>query len=356
MADRLQEIRDAINSLDRQLVDLLNERAQLVGEVGQIKRQTGAPIFQPEREAEVIRRVTEASRDPMPPEALAAIYREIMAAARLIQKPLSVAYLGPQGTFSELATQIKFGHVTPAVPFASIDEVFRAAESGQTDFAMVPIENSSEGAVSRSLDLLLSTSLNIVAEVSVPVRLHLLTPSGTLDGITQVFGHSQVLGQCVGWLNQNLPGVARVAVASNGEAARLAGERTDTAAIAGEQAGERYGLVAVHTNIQDDPHNRTRFVVLGKGDTKPSGRDKTSFIMSVANRAGAVYQMLAPLAQHAVSMTRFESRPARTGAWEYHFYVDVEGHASDPAVAAVIHDLQQACAYFRCLGSYPRDA
>lgn len=356
MEDRLQQIRHDINDLDRQLVDMLNERARLVDEVGQIKRQTGAPIFQPEREAEVIRRVTEASRAPMPPQALAAIYREIMAAARLIQKPMSVAYLGPQGTFSELATQQKFGHATPAVPFASIDEVFRAAESGQTDFAVVPVENSSEGAVSRSLDLLLATNLNIVAEVSVPVRLNLLTQTGTLEGVTKVLGHSQVLGQCVAWLNQNLPKLERVAVASNGEAARLASTAANIAAIAGEQAGDRYGLVPVFTNIQDDPNNRTRFVVLGKGDSRPSGADKTSLIMSVANRAGAVYEMLTPLARHGVSMTRFESRPARNGAWEYHFYVDVEGHLSDKPVAAAIQELKESCAFFRCLGSYPRDA
>ena len=356
MSERLNHIREAINAIDRQLVDILNERARLVDEVGQIKRSTGAPIFQPEREAEVIRRVTQASRPPMPPEALAAIYREIMAAARLIQKPMRVAYLGPQGTFSEQATVRKFGQATPTVPCASIDDVFRAAESGQADFAVVPIENSSEGAVSRSLDLLLATSLSIVAEVSVPVQLHLLTLSGDLTGVRRIVGHSQVLGQCIGWLNQNVPALERVAVASNGEAARMAAADPGLAAIAGEHAAQCYGLTAAASTIQDDVHNRTRFVVLGSGDSRPSGSDKTSLVMSVPNRSGAVHAMLAPLARHGVSMTRFESRPARNGAWDYHFFVDVEGHVTDAPVAAAIDELRQACSFFRVLGAYPRDA
>jgi chorismate mutase/prephenate dehydratase len=355
MSDRLQQIRDAIDAIDLQLVERLNERARLVAEIGRIKHGSGAPIFQPEREAEVVRRVVAASAGPLPTSALEAIYREIMSAARAIQRPLTVAYLGPQGTFSELATLKRFGNAAQLQSCASIDEVFRAAESERVDFAVVPVENSSEGAVSRSLDLLLGTSLLIVAEVSVPVHLHLLTLSGDLEGVTRVLAHPQALGQCVAWLNLHAPALERISVASNAEAARQASLDARIAAIAGDQAGVRYGLQTVAPLIQDDAHNRTRFVVLGRHAGRPSGADKTSLILSVANRAGAVYEMLAPLARHGVSMTRFESRPARNGAWEYHFFVDVEGHASDPPIAAALHELQQTCAFFRCLGSYPRD-
>jgi chorismate mutase/prephenate dehydratase len=356
VAARLRQIREEIDQIDRQLVERLNERASLVAEVGRIKQDTGAPIFQPAREAEVIRRVTGASRGPLPKGALEAIYREIMSAARAIQRPLSVAYLGPQGTFSELAMLKKFGSSTQALACASIDEVFRAAESEQADFAVVPVENSSEGAVSRSLDLLLSTTLSIVAEVSVPVHLNLLSLAPDLESVRRVLGHSQVLGQCVSWLNQHAPAIERVPVASNAEAARLASLDPTVAAIAGEQAAVRYGLRTLATLIQDDVHNRTRFVVLGRRQEQRSGYDKTSLILSVANRAGAVYEMLAPLARHGVSMTRFESRPARNGAWEYHFFVDVEGHAEDAHIAPALQELQRTCTFYRCLGSYPRDA
>ncbi len=356
MKERLKQIRDAIDSIDLQLVGQLNERARLVAEIGRIKHDAGAPVFQPEREAEVVRRVVQANPGPMPDSALEAIYREIMSAARAIQRPLTVAYLGPQGTFSELAMLRRFGSSAQGQPCASIDEVFRAAESDRADFAVVPVENSSEGAVSRSLDLLLATPLFIVAEVSVPVHLHLLTRSGALDGVHRVLAHPQALGQCISWLNQNAPALERVSVASNAEAARQAGLDPGLAAIAGDQAAVRYGLQTVAALIQDDAHNRTRFVVLGRHAARASGSDKTSLILSVANRAGAVYEMLAPLARHGVSMTRFESRPARNGAWEYHFFVDVEGHQGDPAIAPALRELGQSCAFFRCLGSYPRDA
>jgi chorismate mutase/prephenate dehydratase len=356
MSEDLQAVRARIDGIDLRLIDLLNERARLVAEVGRIKQDSGAPIFQPEREAEVMRRVVDASKGPLPNSAVEAIYREIFSAARAVQRPLTVSYLGPEGTFSELALLKRFGSSAQPQSCASIDEVFRAAESARVDYAVVPVENSSEGAVSRSLDLLLTTPLFIVAEVSVPVHLHLLTRTGTLDGVGRVLAHPQALAQCVAWLNLNAPGLERVSVASNAEAARLAGQDPTVAAVAGDRAAVRYGLQTVASLIQDDAHNRTRFVVLGNHQTRRSGNDKTSLILSVANRSGAVYEMLAPLARHGVSMTRFESRPARTGAWEYHFFVDLEGHASDANIASALAELQHACAFYRCLGSYPRDA
>jgi chorismate mutase/prephenate dehydratase len=356
MKERLQPLRDAIDAVDSQLVKLLDERLRLAAEVGRIKQEAGAPVYQPEREAEVIRRVVASSGGRIAPASLEAIYREILSAGRAIQQRQSVAYLGPPGTFSELALIRQFGSSVDALSCASIDEVFRCAESGRADFAVVPVENSSEGAVSRSLDLLLATPLTICAEVSVPVHHHLLTRSGSLEGVTRVLAHPQSLGQCVAWLNQHAAGLERIPVASNAEAARQAALDPAAAAVAGEQAASRYGLQAVASYIQDDVHNRTRFLVMGRSPAGPSGRDKTSLVLSVPNRSGAVYELLAPLARHAVSMSRLESRPARNGAWEYNFFVDIEGHCDDDNVAAALRELQQGCAFYRCLGSYPRDA
>src|SRR5690606_32449842 len=226
-------------------------------------------------------------------------------------------------------------------------------ESGAADFGVVPVENSAEGSVSRSLDLLLQSSLLINGEVVLPVQHNLLTKNGKMDGVTRICAHSQALAQCQGWLNQHYPAIARQAVASNGEAAKMAAEDPSLAAIAGEFAGQQYGLVAVQTHIQDDPHNRTRFAVIGRLANAPSGNDQTSLILSVQNKAGAVHSLLAPLAKHGVSMSRFESRPARTGSWEYYFFVDIEGHAQEEKVAKALAELKDNAAYFKMLGSYP---
>ena len=353
MDEKLKSLRDAIDAIDVKLIALLNERARLAQSVGTVKSTVNAPVYRPEREAEVLRRVAALNAGPLSEAALTGVMREVISACRALERPLQVAYLGPAGTFSELAMIKQFGSGVAGVPCASIDEVFRAAETGSVEFAIVPVENSTEGAVSRSLDLLLVTPLKILAEVSVPVRHHLLTPTGTLDGIRRVYSHPQTFGQCVGWLNRNAPALERVNVASNAEAARLAALDAMSAAIAGENAAALYGLSIAAEHIQDDPQNRTRFVVLGAQPTTPSGRDKTSLILSVANKAGAVYHMLTPLALHGVSMTRFESRPAKLGAWEYYFYVDIEGHESEPKTAEALRALREVCAYFKSLGSYP---
>ena len=239
------------------------------------------------------------------------------------------------------------------LPCVSIDEVFRAVEAGTADFGVAPVENSTEGTINRTLDLLLQTSLSISGEVALPVHHSLLTQSGGMEGVTRICAHSQALAQCQAWLNQHYPGIERVAMASNGEAARLASEDSSVAAIASELAATRYGLSIAHAHIQDDPHNRTRFVVIGRLTPGASGRDQTSLVLSVANKPGAVYELLAPLAKHGVSMTRFESRPARTGSWEYYFYVDIEGHAHDVKVAQALTELQSQAAFFKVLGSYP---
>jgi chorismate mutase / prephenate dehydratase len=352
----LGALREQIDAIDRQLLELVSRRAGLASEVGRLKIAAGTPVYRPEREAEVLRTVAATNPGPLTAFALEPIFREVISACRAMERPLAIAYLGPAGTFSELAAIRQFGSAVQLAPCASIDETFRCAEAGRADYAVVPVENSTEGAVSRSLDLLLTTGLKIVAEISVPVQHHLLTLHGTFDGVTRVYGHPQALAQCLTWLNQNLPEQERIHVASNAEAARQASLDATSAAVAGENAAVRYELQIVARQIQDDAHNRTRFLVLGPQECAATGRDKTSLVLSVHNQAGAVYHMLAPLATHGVSMTRFESRPARTGAWEYYFYVDVEGHMTDPALVAAFGELQQTCAFFRCLGSYPRAA
>ena len=351
--NKLTPLREKIDAIDAQILDLLNQRARVAEEVGHVKAQTNAPVFRPEREAQVLRAVAERNPGPLHGADIQTIFREIMSACRALEKRVTVAYLGPAGTFSEQAVYRQFGHGVEALPCASIDAVFRAAEAGTADFGVVPVENSSEGAINRTLDLLLQTTLAISGEVSIQVHHSLMTASGSMQGVTKVYAHSQALAQCQVWLTQNFPQLERQAVASNGEAARLASEDPTIAAIAGEIAGQHYNLQVVNAHVQDDPHNRTRFAVIGRLRTTPSGVDHTSLVLSVPNKSGAVYNLLAPLAANGVSMTRFESRPARMGTWEYYFYVDVEGHVDDAKVAKALVELKQNAAFFKVLGSYP---
>jgi chorismate mutase/prephenate dehydratase len=353
MDDRLKPLRDAIDVVDRRLVELLNERARLASEVGRVKHEVNAPVYRPEREAQVLDKVAALSQGPLEPASVRSVYREVIAACRGLERPIAVAYLGPPGTFSEMALRKQFGATVIADPCGSIDEVMRDVEAGTTDYGIVPIENSTEGSITRTLDLLLATTLSIIAEVSLPVHHNLLTRRGDMQGVSRICAHSQALAQCVNWLNQHHAPLERAAVSSNAEAARLASVDPTVAAIAGESAVALYGLQVVASHIQDDPANRTRFVVVGRQSTTPSGKDKTSLILSVPNKAGAVYQMLTPLAQHGVSMSRFESRPARGGTWEYWFYVDIEGHEQDPKIAAALAELRDRCAFYKSLGSYP---
>ena len=353
MTDKLKPLREQIDAIDAQILDLLSRRARLAQDVGHVKAETKAPVFRPEREAQVLRGVAERNPGPMGSFEVQTIFREIMSACRALERRVSVAYLGPAGTFTEQAVYQQFGSAIEGLPCVSIDEVFRATEAGTADFGVVPIENSSEGAVNRTLDLMLGTTTIISGEVSIPVHHSLMTGTGSMDGVTVVCAHSQALAQCQAWLNQHHPKIERRAVASNAEAARMAGDDPAVAAIASEIAGQQYKLGVVQAHIQDDPHNRTRFAVIGHLQTSPSGLDQTSLILAVPNKAGAVYQLLAPLATHGVSMTRFESRPARIGTWEYYFYVDIEGHVHDAAVAKALAELKDNAAFFKVLGSYP---
>ena len=353
MTDKLKPLREQIDAIDAQILSLLNQRAKVAQEVGHVKAETNAPVFRPEREAQVLRGVADRNPGPMVATDVQTIFREIMSACRALEKRVTVAYLGPVGTFSEQAVYQQFGSAVEGLPCISIDEVFRATEAGTADFGVVPVENSSEGAINRTLDLMLATTTLISGEVAIAVHHSLMSKTGAMDGVQVICAHSQALAQCQVWLNQNYPHIERRAVASNAEAARMAGDNAGVAAIASEMAGTQYKLGVVKGHIQDDPHNRTRFAVIGHLQTLPSGRDHTSLVLAVPNKAGAVYQLLAPLARHGVSMTRFESRPARIGTWEYYFYVDVDGHVNDAAVAKALAELKDQAAFFKVLGSYP---
>ena len=351
--DKLKPLRDQIDAIDAQLLALLNERARVAQQVGHVKAETNAPVFRPEREAQVLSRIAGTNPGPLLSSDLQSIFREVMSACRALENRVTVAFLGPVGTYSEQAVWRQFGQSVDALPCVSIDEVFRSVEAGTAGFGVVPVENSTEGTVNRTLDLLLQTTLSISGEVALPVHHSLMTRSGSMDKVMRICAHSQALAQCQSWLNQHYPNIERHAVASNGEAARIASEDGSVAAVASEMAATRYGLSIVHAHIQDDPHNRTRFFVVGRLTPSASGKDQTSLVLSVPNKPGAVYELLAPLAKHGVSMTRFESRPARTGRWDYYFYVDIEGHANDTKVAQALAELQAQAAFFKVLGSYP---
>jgi chorismate mutase/prephenate dehydratase len=351
---RLAPLRAQIDAIDQELLELLSKRAKAAQEVGHIKNESSAPIFRPERESQVIQNVLQKNPGPLLADGLASIWREIMSACRALESKQTIAYLGPTGTFSEQAAHQFFGQSIDGLPCASLDEVFKVVEKGAATFGVVPVENSSEGAVSRTLDLLLESPLQISGEVVLPIRHHLLTKHGSLDGVKTVCAHAQALAQCQQWLSVHAPQLHRQAVSSNAEAARMASQDPSIAAIAGEPAQLAYGLQIVSAQIQDDPNNRTRFVVIGQYACQSCGQDQTSLVLSVANQPGAVHHLLGPLAKHGVSMTRFESRPARKGSWEYHFYIDIDGHVSDGKVATAIAELKTIAAFYKNLGSYPR--
>lgn len=355
MDKELKPLRDQIDEIDGQLLALLNRRAMLAQDVGKLKQGRDLPVFRPDREAQVLRGIAERNKGPIKTEDLQGIFREVMSACRALEKRVSVAYLGPPGTYSEQAVYAYFGKAVDMVSCGTIDEVFRAAEAGTADFGIVPIENSAEGPINRTLDLLMQTPLTISGEKSLPINHNLMSLTGKMDGIQAVYAHSQALAQCQGWLNQYCPHVLRHAVSSNGEAARIASKDETVAAIASELASERYGLQIVNAHIQDDPQNRTRFAVIGYQKTDPSFMDQTSLVLSVQNQPGAVYRLLEPLSRYGVSMTRFESRPARTGNWEYYFFMDLIGHEKDEKMAAALKELRERAAYFKNLGSYPME-
>jgi chorismate mutase/prephenate dehydratase len=353
----LADLRVQIDSLDRQLLELLNRRAHVAEQVGEVKKREGTPYFRPDRVAQVIEKMQQSNQGPLKPLHVAAIWREIMSACLALESPQRVAVLGPEGTFCEQAAIEYFGGAADLIYCASFDEVFHATAAGSAQYGVVGVENTTEGVVTRSLDLFLHSPTHVVGEVSLLVRHHLLRTVNSLEGIEAVLAHPQALAQCQTWLSKHLPHAERRAVSSNAEGARLAAGNPAWAGLASERAATRFGLHIVSHAIQDDSYNRTRFAVICLPQTlampPASGKDCTSLVVSVPNRPGAVHDLLVPLKLNDVSMTRFESRPARTGQWEYYFYIDLDGHPSQSNVAAALAELRKLCAFYKIIGAYP---
>ncbi|HEY8507935.1 MAG TPA: prephenate dehydratase [Steroidobacteraceae bacterium] len=354
----LNEIRARIDVVDEKIHALINERARLAQLVGISKTLDGRTVdfYRPEREAQVLRKARERNKGPLRDEEILRLFREIMSACLAQQEPLKVAFLGPEGTFTQTAVFTHFGHSVRALPLPTIDEVFHEVEAGSADFGVVPIENSTEGTVNNTLDRFLTSPLKVCGEVELRIHQFLMGTMKSLDRIVRVCSHQQSLAQCRGWLDDHLPEVERVPVSSNAEAARRARDEKGTAAIAGQTAAEVYGLNILASEIEDRADNTTRFFVLGRKLFEPSGDDRTTLLVSVGHTdaPGALYRLLEPLAKHGISMTRIESRPSHRRKWDYVFFIDIEGHCEDKKVAQALAALKRRASLFRIIGSYPR--
>ncbi len=350
----LPDLRQAIDSLDDELLRLLNERARLVQEVGAIKTSLKQPFYVPDRERQILERLQAANSGPFPTEALRPVFSEIISACLSLEKPLRVAFLGPEATFTHMAARGRFGLSARYVPAATIAGVFAEIDKGLADLGVVPIENSTEGVVNSTLDMLIDSELTITAEITMQVSQCLLTRSGTLDGVQKVYSHPQALGQCRRWLSANLPNVAQIEVASTALAARLTRDDPVAAAVASELAGQLYDLKIAKRKIEDEVRNVTRFLVIGRQPPPATGKDKTSILFSVKDAAGILFRVLQPLADAGINLSRIESRPSRKRLWDYVFFIDVDGHVSEPKVQAALDALKARCEFVKVLGSYPR--
>ena len=368
MADNrdLEQVRADIDAIDQEIQALISRRARCAQRVAEIKldevnaaKASGASdvevvYYRPEREAQVLRRIIERNEGPLEGESVARIFREIMSACLALERPLQVAYLGPEGTFTQAASIKHFGHAAVCVPQATIDGVFAQVESGECNYGVVPVENSTEGMVSHTLDNFMDSPLKISGEVELRIGHHLLVaPHTRADSITRICAHQQALAQCRNWLDQHWPGVEREAVSSNGEAARMALETPGVAAVAGDMAAELYQLEKLAEHIEDYADNTTRFLIIGREEVPPSGRDKTSIIVSSRNKPGALYLLLDPFRKAGVSLTRIDTRPSRTEKWAYVFFIEFEGHLQDDNIAGIVSELEEQSILLKPLGSYP---
>ena len=354
----LAGLRAEIDALDEQLQLLINRRALLAQQVGISKHADGHTVdfYRPDREAQVLRAALERNHGPLRNEEIARLFREIMSACLAQQEPLKVAFLGPEGTYTQAAVFKHFGHSVRALALSTSDEVFQEVEAGNADFGVAAVENSAEGTVTHTLDRLIASPLHICGEVELRIHHCMMGRMESLEQIVRVCAHAQALAQCRGWLDEHLPGVERVPVSSNAEGARRARDELGTAAIAGETAAEVYGLRLLSSQIEDRADNTTRFLVVGRKILEASGADKTTLLVSTSSTAapGALHRLLEPLAVNRISMTRIESRPSRRGKWDYVFFIDIEGHASDAPVARALKGLKARASLFRVIGSYPR--
>lgn len=355
-ADKLQAIRQQIDDLDRDIQTLISERAKCAEQVARIKRAAGEhdSFYRPEREAEVIRKVLERNTGPLADSEIGLLFRQIMSACLGLQQSMRIAYLGPEGTFTHAAAMKQFGNSVPTDAYSAIDRVFREVAAGHANYGVVPVENSTEGVVNHTLDTFLTSDLKICGEVELRIHHHFMSRAAGLADIKKIYSHQQSLAQCRNWLNENMSGVECVAVSSNAEAAKIATTDISYAAIGSDAAAKIYALTVLASNIEDNPNNTTRFIVVGNHAVSRSGNDKTSILVSANNQPGALHALLAPIAKYNLSMNKIESRPSQKGMWDYVFFIDIDGHQDDANVKQALHELKQAAAMLKVLGSYPK--
>ena len=358
--DDLAKLRARIDAIDEQLLELFNRRAACAVDVAEVKRERSGGVdeaisfFRPDREAQVINLLKSLNAGPLSDDEVGRLIREVMSACLALEQPLKIAYLGPEGTFTQSAALKHFGHSVSTIPMSSIPDVFSAVESGHADYGLVPVENSTEGVVSHTLDMFIDSHLKVCGEVEIPIHHHLATRSRDGGQVKHIYSHQQSFAQCRRWLDQNMPGIERIPVSSNAEAARLASIEDNAAAICGLPAVEIFELEIAYENIEDLSDNTTRFVIIGELDVDPSGNDKTSLLISTKNVPGALLRLLQPLADHDISMNKIESRPAQGRKWAYVFFIDIDGHQQDQNVVNALAELKQQSSLFKILGSYPK--
>lgn len=350
----IEQLRTRIDSIDDRIVELLNERSRVVLEVGRLKSGNNLEFHVPGRERQIYERLLGSNPGPFPNDALRSIYREIISACLSLESPMKVAFLGPKATFSHLATMQQFGLSAELVPLKSIPSVFEEVEKGKALYGVVPVENSTEGVISHTLDMFVDSSLKITAEIQLEVHHDLLSRTGRLEDIKKVYSHAQPIGQCRQWLDSNLPGIPLVDVASTAVAAQIVSDDYSAAAIASELAASLYDLKVVRSRIEDQVNNFTRFLVVSRKGCDRTGNDKTSILFSVKDEAGILFRMLEPFAKRGINLSKIESRPYKSKAWEYIFFLDLFGHASDADVAQALDELKGCCQFLKVLGSYPR--
>lgn len=351
----LIQYRDEIDSIDAKVLELLSRRANCAKEIGKIKQSqaVAVPFYRPEREKAVLERLMSLNEGPLPDKEIHRLFREVMSACLALEMPMDIAYLGPEGTFTQAAVLKQFGHSVNTVAMRTIPDVFKAVQSENAHFGIVPIENSTEGVVTHTLDMLLKSDLKICGEILLRIQHNLLSNAQDLNAVQVVYAHEQALAQCRNWLNRYIPHAECKAVSSNGLAADLAVKDPNAAAIAGLMASDFYGLSILAAGIEDEANNTTRFLVLGNQDLEATGDDKTSLVVSSNNHPGLLHQLLEPISRHHINMTRLESRPSKQGIWEYVFFIDIEGHRDDDSVQALLAEMQEIATLFKVLGSYP---
>jgi len=351
---KLGDLRQKIDAIDDQILELLNRRSALVIEVGRLKAKNGLPFFVPSRERAIYDRLAASNPGPFPSTAIRSVYREIISASLSLEQPLSVAYLGPKATFTQEAAIRQFGLSARFVPAKSIPAVFDEVLRGRADYGVVPVENSNEGIVSHTLDMFLDSDLKIYAEILLEVSQSLLSLSGRLEDVQKVVSHPHALAQCRNWLEEHFPDVPQMDVSSTARAAEMAMEDGGCAALASEMAATLYGLRVIQRKIEDNPNNFTRFLVISRTSPQASGHDKTSLMFAVRDAPGILCRMLEPFSKRHINLTKIESRPIKKKAWEYVFFLDLEGHIGDPGIAAAVEELGSHCQFVKILGSYPR--